>query len=215
MKILYYGYRDWSLDIFNRINIESKYLVTHKDYNIVEHINPDIIFFIGWSHIVPDEIINNYKCVCLHPSPLPKYRGGTPIQHQIINGELQSAVTMFIMDSGVDTGDIVYQSNFSLDGTLLDIFDRISNKGSDGINFILDNLDKIDTLRIKQDNTQSTSFRRRKIEDSEITIDDINNCDPIVLHNKIRSLNDPYPNAYIRCKNGEKLFLIHTRINEK
>ena len=114
MKIIYYGYRNWAIDIFNKIEIENKYLITHKDYSIIEYVKPDVVFFIGWSHIIPQSIVDNYKCICLHPSPLPKYRGGTPIQHQIINGELESAVTLFIMDKGIDTGDIVYQSKFNL-----------------------------------------------------------------------------------------------------
>ena len=211
MKILYYGYRDWALDIFNKIEIESKYLVTHKDYSIIEHIKPDIVFFIGWSHIIPQSIVDNYKCICLHPSPLPKYRGGTPIQHQIINGETDSAVTLFIMDKGIDTGDIIYQTDFSLDGSLNEVLLKITNKGIEGINYIINNFDRIETIRTKQDNSLSTSFKRRKLEDSEITIDDIKNSDPILLYNKIRSLNDPYPNAYIRCKDGKKLFLVQSK----
>lgn len=211
MKIIYYGYRDWAINIFNKIEIENKYLITHKDYSIIEHVKPDVVFFIGWSHIIPQSIVDRYKCICLHPSPLPKYRGGTPIQHQIINGESESAVTLFIMDKGIDTGDIVYQSKFSLGGTLDEILSKISKVGLDGINHIIDNFDKIDDIKIKQDNSISTSFKRRKLEDSEITIEDIKNSDPILLYNKIRSLNDPYPNAYIKCKNGKKLFLIQSK----
>ena len=129
MKIVYYGYRDWAINIFSKLEISEKYLITSKDYSILEHIEPNLVFFIGWSDIIPKEIIEKYTCVCLHPSPLPKYRGGSPIQHQIINGEVDSAVTFFIMDQGVDTGDIIYQPYLSLKGDLNDIFKQIESIG--------------------------------------------------------------------------------------
>jgi methionyl-tRNA formyltransferase len=209
MKIVFYGYRDWALDIFNNVDHKNKYLVTCGDYNILETIKPDLVFFIGWSEIIPNHIIHNHTCICLHPSPLPKYRGGSPIQHQIINGEVSSVVSLFIMDEGLDTGDIVYQKEFDLDGTLGDIFQRIVDNGSIGINEIIDSHPNIN--RTPQNTIESTTFRRRKPSDSEITPDDITNSEPKVLYNKIRSLNNPYPNAFIRCRDGIKLYLIDSR----
>jgi methionyl-tRNA formyltransferase len=209
MKIVFYGYRDWALKIFNSLNSQNYYLITHNDYKILNNIKPDIVFFVGWSDIIPTEIVNNYTCICLHPSPLPKYRGGSPLQHQIINGETNSAVSLFIMDDGLDTGDIVYQKEYSLNGDLKTIFNNIIDVGIIGIKNVIDDYPNFN--RVKQNNNNSTSFKRRTPNDSEITIDDILNSDPLKLHNKIRSLNDPYPNAFIRCKNGNKLYLIDTK----
>lgn len=214
MRIIFYGYRDWSFKIFNDIKSEEKYLITHSDYDIIDKINPDIVFFVGWSHIIPKKIVEGYTCVCLHPSPLPKYRGGSPIQHQIINGESISAVSLFIMDDGLDTGDILYQSEFDITGNLSDVFNRIIQLGIKGINYIIDNIDNIDKIRVKQNNDESSSFKRRVPGDSEIYLDDFLNNDPLYLYNKIRSLNDPYPNAFVKCKNGKKLFITESRYEE-
>ena len=115
------------------------------------------------------------------------------------------------MDDGLDTGDILYQSNFSLEGKLDDIFDRIIKGGVDGINFIINNYDKIDYIRNQQNNELSTTYKRRKESDSEITFDEILNNDPVYLYNKIRSLNDPYPNAYIKCKDGKKIYILDSK----
>ena len=113
------GYRDWSynlyklLETYSHLDFKNKNLIYVSDKDkldsMVNEHNPEIIFFIGWSWIVKKEIIDNYKCICMHPSPLPKYRGGSPLQHQIINGESDSAVTLFKMDNGIDTGDILFQ----------------------------------------------------------------------------------------------------------
>lgn len=211
MKIAYYGYRDWSINIFSKIEIEEKYLISNKDYSILEFIKPDLVFFIGWSNIIPNDIIEKYKCICLHPSPLPKYRGGSPIQNQIINGEIDSAITFFIMDKEIDTGDILYQPYLSLDGKLSDIFKNIELISIEYINKITSDYKNDKLVVYKQDNSKSTFYKRRKESDSEINIEDILNNEPNYLYNKIRSLNDPYPNAFIRCKNGKKLFIIESK----
>ena len=143
INILFCGYRDWSHNLF--MNVRSEVIKNIPKYNVVylddknlldekiEQYKPKYIFFIGWSWIIKDDIINNYPCICLHPSPLPKYRGGSPMQHQIINGESDSAVTLFYMDDGIDTGDILFQKKFSLNGDLVDIYNRVSQIGSEGV----------------------------------------------------------------------------------
>ena len=202
------AYRNWALEIYNQIKEEiSCKLINSKDkFNCTKFNKNDIIFFIGWSWIVDNNIIKNNKCICLHPSPLPKYRGGSPIQHQIINGEKLSAVTFFRMNNKLDAGDILYQEYFSLRGDLKDIFSRIIPLGTSGIFSIMNNSKKIKN----QDESKATFYKRRKPKDSEILINDFKNFTAEELHNKIRSLQDPYPNAYVQCKD-KKLFITKTK----
>jgi methionyl-tRNA formyltransferase len=211
MKIVYYGYREWSFKIFNKLQITNKYLVTHKDYGFIDTIKPDLVFFVGWSDIIPKHIIENNLCVCLHPSPLPKYRGGSPIQNQLLKNEKKSMVSLFVMDEGIDTGDILFQSPISLTGELGDIFNEIVREGTKGINFIVDNFQEIPIFRKKQDLDSGTFFNRLKPSDSELLLEDFVEYSPEYFHNKIRGLSSPYPNAYIKCKNGEKLYILKTR----
>ena len=79
---------------------------------------PDLILFYGWSWKISSKLIENCNYIMLHPSPLPKYRGGSPIQNQIINGETKSKVALFIMDDGIDTVAIIAQENISFEGSL-------------------------------------------------------------------------------------------------
>tara|TARA_R100001377_G_C3169043_1_gene102384 strand:+ start:335 stop:967 length:633 start_codon:yes stop_codon:yes gene_type:complete len=205
------AYRDWALGIYNQIKeINCKLINSRDQLNNIKFNNDDIIFFIGWSWMVKDYIINNNRCICLHPSPLPKYRGGSPIQHQIINGEKDSAVTFFIMNDKLDAGEILYQEKFSLEGELSDIFNRIISIGSKGLITLL----HTEVKPIKQDESKATYYKRRKPEESEITIDEIKNKPTEYLYNKIRMLNDPYPNAYIKDKNGNKLYITKTKYND-
>ena len=213
-NILICGYRDWAHDLFvnvDRCVIDNCVYVDDKDMldTMIDEYEPKFIFFIGWSWIIKDDIINNYPCICLHPSPLPKYRGGSPMQHQIINGEKTSAVTLFEMDEGIDTGDILYQKEFSLDGDLNEIYRRIRDIGTDGVIEILENGYQ---NQIKQNEEEATFYKRRKPSMSEITIDDISNFTASQLHDKVRALQDPYPNAFITCKDGTKLYIKRTEI---
>jgi len=208
-KIWICAYREWALEISNQVKNEVKCdIITSKEqFNKIEFEENDIIFFLGWSWIIPSSIIKECKCICLHPSPLPKYRGGSPIQHQIINGETLSAVTFFIMTDKLDEGDILYQEYFSLEGDLKDIFSRIIPLGTSGIFRIL-------TQDIKgkpQNESEATLYKRRKPSESEILLSDIQNLTSKQLYNKIRALQDPYPNSYIRCKNGSKLYITKSK----
>lgn len=214
-NILICGYRDWSYKLFcivDKIVNNNCVYVDDKDMLdiMIDEYDPKYIFFIGWSWIIKDDIINNYTCICLHPSPLPKYRGGSPMQHQIIAGEKTSAVTLFEMDEGIDTGDILYQEKFSLDGNLVDIYKRVIDLGTDGVIEILENEGYQNP--IKQNKKDATTYKRRKPSMSEIKIDDITNFTANQLHDKVRALQDPYPNAFITCKDGTKLYIKRTEI---
>jgi|TARA_B100000035_G_C20954458_1_gene533497 methionyl-tRNA formyltransferase len=208
------AYRDWGIEIYNRIKIYFDVtLINSKDeFEHLSHlfIEDDTIFFLGWSWIVDDEIINKCNCICLHPSPLPKYRGGSPIQNQIINDDIISAVTLFKMNEKLDEGDILFQEELLLDKEINDIFDGIIRLGIVGIYNILDG----NFEPVKQDNSESTYYKRLTPDKSEITLDEIKNKPARYLYNKIRMLNDPYPNAYIKCKDGSKLYLTKSYYND-
>jgi methionyl-tRNA formyltransferase len=209
MKVCCVGYRPWALEIYESIkdnDYEVLIISSKKEYDeqkIIEY-DPDYILFYGWSWIINSKLLEDFKCVMLHPSPLPKYRGGSPIQNQIINGEIDSAVTLFLMDSGIDTGDILAQEYLSLEGSLSDIFGRITKIGK---KLTLDVLTNNYTLR-KQDNENSSYFSRRKPSQSEITIDEIMTKSGEYLHNKIRMLQEPYPISFIKTSDGRKLKIV-------
>lgn len=216
MKIALVGYRKWALDIYDNISNSSEHeflRVNSKEDFSEERIlsfKPDYIFFYGWSWIISKALINKFKCVMLHPSPLPKYRGGSPIQNQIINGETDSAVTLFLMDEGIDTGPIIKQEHISLEGSLDEIFKRITEVGVRLTNYILED----NFVLEQQDDSEATYFKRRREEDSEITLDELKQKDSLYLFNKIRMLQEPYPKPYIKTADGKKLYINKATIED-
>ena len=101
MTIVGFGYRDWALNIYFQLQKKSSHRVIiikdqgNIDFSFLDILKPEFVLFYGWSWKIPVEIVSNYKCLMLHPSDLPKYRGGSPIQNQILNGILDSKVTIF------------------------------------------------------------------------------------------------------------------------
>ena len=214
MSVSICAYRDWALEIYDSVkDVINCKLITSKDQfkEVSDSFkDDDTIFFIGWSWIIDDNIIQRCNCICLHPSPLPLYRGGSPFQHQIINGESTSAVTYFKMTSEVDAGEILYQQEMSLKGGLQDIFNRVIPLGVAGLFYILNN----NIEGQLQDESKATYFKRRKPSESEINLDDFKSLTAEELYNKIRSLQDPYPNAYITCKDGKRIFITEAYYEE-
>ncbi len=216
MNIACITYREWATRIYNQLfdkyKNEHKFLLvsSKEEFNKKELIefNPNIILWYGWSWIVDEYFTEKYISVMLHPSPLPKYRGGSPIQNQIINGERQSAVSLFKMTKNLDDGDIFFQDKFSLEGSLNDIFNRIIDLGIKGTINILEGNYKLK----QQDHSKATYTKRREPKESEITLDELKNKSSTYLYNKIRMLNDPYPNAYIITSDKKKLFITKSKI---
>jgi methionyl-tRNA formyltransferase len=210
MKIACIGYRSWSLSIYTKIQHrfpDHEFLIQGFNGEFSEseihRFDPTIILFYGWSDIIISTLITRYTCLMLHPSPLPKYRGGSPIQNQIIRGETESAVTIFVMDGGIDTGPISRQEYLSLDGSLKDIFCRIESVGYDLTKDILQN----GLNEKEQDHSAATNFSRLTPAMSELTLEELETRSSLYLHNKIRMLQDPYPNPYIKTQDGKRLVI--------
>ena len=216
MRIACVGYREWALNIYDALanTTDHTYLIFRSklQYNedALRGFKPDLILFYGWSWFVAEKLLLDYTCLMLHPSPLPKYRGGSPIQNQIIAGEKESKVSIFIMNGEIDAGDLVGQEDLSLEGTLDNIFKQIENVGVRlTLKIIRDGLNPT-----PQNHSRATYYNRRNKAESEITIDELTGNTAEFLFNKIRMLADPYPNAYIKTNDGKKLVILNARIED-
>jgi len=77
----------------------------------IKKINPDLIIVASYGQLIPQKIIElpRFKAVNIHPSLLPKYRGPSPIQTAILNGDKKTGVTLMLMDEKLDHGPIIGQ----------------------------------------------------------------------------------------------------------
>lgn len=97
----------------------------------------DVFVVAAFGQILSKEILEmpKFGCLNIHASLLPKYRGSSPIQWAVINGEEKSGVTIMQMNEGLDTGDILYQKEILLDKkeTGESLFDRLAVLGAQAI----------------------------------------------------------------------------------
>ena len=106
----------------------------------------------------------------VHASLLPKYRGASPIQQAVINGDKETGVTIMKTEVGLDSGDIVLveKTQIGEDETAGELFDRLALIGA---NLIVDALDLIDNDSVKfipQDESKATFVKQLKKADAEI-----------------------------------------------
>ena len=82
----------------------------------LKDLKPDLIVSAAYGQIIPKEILEipQFGCLNIHPSLLPKYRGPSPIQTAILNGDKETGVTIILMDAKVDHGKIVSSIRYKL-----------------------------------------------------------------------------------------------------
>ena len=211
MVYLFCAYRDWSLKLYEKLlGIDDNFVLIKSPKKLtnsfVKKLNPEFIFFPDWSWIIPKKITDNYKCVCLHESNLPKFRGGSPLQNQIIRGITKTKTTAFFMSNGIDEGDIILQKNLSLKGKIEDIFLRMIENDFKIITKIISG-----KYTVKKQKGIPTLFKRRKPEESELKN---LNFSKKYLYDFIRMLEDPYPNAFIKI-GSKKIVFKSVKFNNK
>ncbi|HMF28671.1 MAG TPA: methionyl-tRNA formyltransferase [Candidatus Cybelea sp.] len=95
----------------------------------------DLFALASYGRILPKRLIElpHLGALNVHPSLLPKYRGATPIQTAIANGERETGVTIMLMDAGMDTGDVVLQERVAIapGETYGELHDRLALLGAE------------------------------------------------------------------------------------
>lgn len=174
---------------YTRINDE-------ENIKVMALIEPDYIFAIGFSQLVSESILKIPKrmVVGMHPAPLPKFRGRAVIVWQMLSGVKNSKITMFKIDAGADSGDIIDQEPFSIDEE--DYAGDVLNKAHEAsivlFRRVLKNL-TADTYKLtKQDDSLATYCLKRTPSDGCIDW----TCDRCELLRFIRAVSRPYPGAF-------------------
>lgn len=96
---------------------------------------PELIVVAAYGEILPQEILTipKYGCLNIHPSLLPKYRGATPVQSAILNGDKETGLTIILMDEQIDHGPILSQKKTIIgpNETTSQLHDRLALMGSE------------------------------------------------------------------------------------
>src|SRR3989344_5159552 len=109
MKLIFFGTSSFSKPIFEALKNEGYSPILWSLENPFENfkkMNPDICVVAAYGKIIPKEYLEVPRCGFLnvHPSLLPKYRGASPIQAAILNGDKETGTTIILMDEKIDHG---------------------------------------------------------------------------------------------------------------
>lgn len=192
-------------------NNNLKYLITNtpndeKTKLILKNNNPDLFVLGGYSKILKEDILDIPKIfsINLHGGELPKYRGSSPLNWALINGESEFSISIIKVDTGVDTGDIIEQLKFKINQN--DNIEDLHKKANKGFKKLLlkviNQINEKSYNLIPQKNENSSYFPLRFEEDGFILFDQFNATQ---VHNRIRALTTPYPCAF-SFYNSKKIF---------
>ena len=154
-------------------------------------IECNYIVVAAYGQILPREILDHAPCINLHASILPEYRGASPIQQTLLNGDKQTGVTAMFMEEGLDTGDIIKIDTIDVgdDEMVESLFNRLTDVAAD---LTIDVLQNFDTYRaVPQDDALSTHCSKISKADGEIIF-----LDAVTLYNKYRAYT-PWPGVYL------------------
>ena len=163
----------------------------------------DIYVVAAFGQILSREILDlpKYGCLNIHASLLPKYRGASPIQHVIIDGEKETGVTIMQMDEGLDTGDMLYKKSIEIseEDTFETLHDKLMELGGQAIVEALPLLEqgKLEPVPQKDEESCYASLIKKSMGELDF-------CKSAAeLNRLIRGMN-PWPSAYTFYK-GKQL----------
>jgi len=166
-----------------------------ESINILKSIDCDVMVTAAYGQILSREILDipPFGVLNVHASLLPKYRGASPVQSALLNGDKVTGVTIMRTEEGLDTGDVISYSTVEI-GQNDDceyLLDKLSIEGG---KLLVDTLTDMERGKVKftpQDESLATKCRLLRKEDGLIDWGQAN----IILHNKVRALIT-WPTAY-------------------
>lgn len=172
----------------------------------------DLFVLASYGRILPDALLEVPRLGALnvHPSLLPKYRGATPIQSAILNGDTETGVSIMLMDAGMDTGDIVLQRTVPIDNaeTYGELHDRLAAFGAALLGEALDMAQR-GPLERQAQRGEPVVTRPVRREDLHVDLD----WDPHRVVRAVRAFS-PAPAARAELR-GESVKLLRAHVGDK
>ena len=204
-------------EIAERNNIEfTKFRKINDDHSvaIIKQISPDYIFVVGLSQLVGKEIINSAKIgvVGFHPTPLPKMRGRAANVWQVLLGVRETKCSMFFIDDGIDSGDILGQEDYIIEDTdyAEDVYQKIEDATYRLSKKVLRSIVDGTLNPQKQNEDEATYLLKRTPEDGLIDWND----SVVDIQRLVRAVSRPFPGAFGMYDGEHKIIIWRADIKE-
>ena len=188
------------------LNVLQYEKISREGLQDIKNLNPDIMVTCAFGQILSRDLlaVPKYGVINEHASLLPKYRGSSPIQWCVINGEKETGVTIMQTAYEVDSGDILFADKTAIaeDETAGELFDRLSLLASDSILKALDLIESASATFTPQDHSQATFCKLLSKADGKIDW----SKSASEIKNFVRGMN-PWPCAFTSLDG--KIYKIH------
>jgi methionyl-tRNA formyltransferase len=171
----------------------------------VRKLNPNFIVVGAYGQILSREILDIAPAINLHTSILPLYRGASPIQQALLNGDSETGVTAMLMNEGLDEGDIlgVWRTEIQENWLLEDLYKELTRLAGELTVETLLNFDSIRPHR--QNSADATYCKKIKKNDGEVSFNSAKE-----IYQKWKAFT-PWPSIYLNS--GLKLLDIELSEN--
>ena len=194
--------------------IYSNNINDEKFYRLIKKENIDLFISAGFSSIFKKKILNlpKYGVINLHAGPVPKYRGGSPLNWQLINNEKKITVSVLKMNEGIDTGPIIEVKKFPIKKNydIKKIHLIVNNIFPSLVLKSINKIEKNEKFKLQPKNINSY-WQQRNEEDGKIFF---NKFSGFTISRYIRALTKPYPGAWALL-NGKKIIFYEAKLINK
>ena len=202
------------IDFLNKNKIKFTTIKNLKSKKVLQILNEtDLGLVCGFPHIFKEFQFNipRYGLINLHAGKLPKYRGGSPLNWQIINNEKYFGISVIKIDKGIDTGDIICEKKFKLlNKYKIEDLHRTANYFFPKL--LYSSIFKlISGKKLKKQNEKKAKYyKQRKPKDSLIYPSDTSYKKLTLL---LRAMSNSYPKPYI-LYDGKKVIIKKIKISK-
>ncbi len=169
---------------------------------IIKEINPDVMIVMSYGKIIPLSIFNlpPYGTLNIHTSKLPQYRGASPIQNSLLNGDLETGVTLQKINEKLDEGNIILLEKCSINSneTYLSLKEKLALLSAEIIEKYFNLLNKHNLPAEKKQEGNATYCHKIKKDDGKINFAKDN---ALTIYNKWRAFY-LWPGIFCDFKNN-------------
>ena len=171
-----------------------KLAASPETVDVIREYAPDLIVVVSFGQILKEDVLSipKYGCINVHASLLPKYRGASPMQRAILDGEKETGITIMKMEKGLDTGDMIAKATVEIGNkNFTEIHDELAKVGAELLLETIPHIEDGTAVYEKQDDSLSTYAGMIRKADGRIDFTE----PPEAVERKIRAF-DPWPGAY-------------------
>lgn len=177
-------------------------------------LKADLFVVVAYGQYIPPSVLAlpRHGAINLHPSLLPKYRGSSPIQWAVANGDTQTGVTILYVSEKMDAGDVILQRKLPIgpDDTSATLEPVLAAAGAELLMEAVEQIRNGTAQPFPQDDTAATEVRKLTKEDGHLDW----SLPAETLRNRIRGFT-PWPGCFCEMPDGRRLKIVRAAVEDR